>query len=232
MAQEGKRIRKLRENIKIGTLYPLEEACTVVAASASAKFDETVDVAINLGVDPKKAEQGVRGSVTLPHGLGKTIRVAVFAKGEKAAEAQAAGADFVGAEDLVAKIQGGWLDFDSIVATPDMMGQVGKVGKLLGPRGLMPSPKVGTVTFDVGPTVKAIKAGRAEYRLEKTGILHVAIGKASFGAKKIQENLLALMTAVNKAKPSSSKGVYLESVAMSLTMGPSVTIDPDTLRAV
>ena len=227
----SKRMRAMREKVKEGTLYSLDEACKLIVDTKSAKFDETVDVALNLGVDPKKAEQAVRGSVALPHGLGKTIRVAVFAKGEKAKEALDANADFVGADDLVEKIKGGFMDFDSVVATPDMMGQVGKVGKLLGPRGLMPSPKVGTVTFDVAQTVRSIKAGRAEYRLDKAGIVHAATGKASFGAQKIQENISTLIGAINKAKPSTSKGVYLKSISLSLTMGPSIAVDPSPFRA-
>ncbi len=229
--KEGKRIRKQREKVQVGKLYSLEEACNVLVSTASAKFDETVEVALILGVDPKKADQNVRGSVPLPHGLGKKIRVAVFAKGEKAEEALAAGADVVGAEDLVEKVKGGMMDFDSVVATPDMMAQVGKVGKLLGPRGLMPSPKVGTVTFDIGATVKSIKAGRAEYRVDKSGIVHTSVGKASFGGKKVYENALAMMAAINKAKPSSSKGIYVQKVVLSLTMGPGVPVDIASLRA-
>jgi large subunit ribosomal protein L1 len=228
--KEGKRIRKLREKIQLGKQYPLEEACKIVAETKSAKFDETVEMAINLGVDPKKAEQNVRGSVPLPHGLGKNIRVAVFAKGEKAQEALDAGADLVGSEDLVEKVKGGMMDFDSVIATPDMMAQVGKVGKILGPRGLMPSPKVGTVTFDVGPTVKSIKAGRAEYRVDKSAIVHTAIGKASFGAQKILDNANAMLGAINKAKPSSSKGIFLQKLTLSLTMGPGVEVDVSPLR--
>lgn len=227
---EGKRIRKLRELVDPNKQYELGEACALIAKTASAKFDETVEIAINLGVDPRKAEQNVRGSVALPHGLGKTIRVAVFAKGEKANEAQAAGADLVGAEDLVERIKGGFMDFDSVIATPDMMAQVGKVGKLLGPRGLMPSPKVGTVTFDVGATVKSIKAGRAEYRVDKAATVHAAVGKASFGAAKILDNVSAMLGAINKAKPSTSKGVYLKSATLSLTMGPGVGVDLSPLR--
>jgi len=224
-------MRRLREKITPGKKYDLESACKLVVETASAKFDETVDLAVNLGVDPRKAEQAVRGSVSLPHGLGKNVRVAVFAKGDKAAEAQAAGADYVGAEDLVEKIKGGFTDFDSVVATPDMMGQVGKIGKILGPRGLMPSPKVGTVTFDVAETVKSIKAGRAEYRVEKAGIIHAPIGKVSFGAEKIYENAMAMIQALNKAKPSTSKGVYLKSGTLSLTMGPGIKVDMAPLRA-
>lgn len=231
MAREGKRLKAQRAKIEAEKLYELEKACELVVSTASAKFDETVEIALSLGVDPRKAEQNVRGSVPLPHGLGKTVRVAVFAKGDKQKEAEEAGADIVGAEDLVEKIKGGFMEFDSVIATPDMMIQVGKVGKLLGPRGLMPSPKVGTVTTDVGSTIKSIKAGRAEYRVDKSAIVHAALGKASFGGKKVHENLLAMLAAINKAKPSSSKGVYLVSGALSLTMGPSVKIDPAALRA-
>jgi large subunit ribosomal protein L1 len=228
--KEGKRMRKVREKVVAGKLYPLEEACEVVVGTASVKFDETVDIAINLGVDAKKSDQSVRGSAPLPHGLGKTIRVVVFAKGDKASEAMAAGADLVGADDLVEKIKGGFQDFDSVVATPDMMGQVGKIGKILGPRGLMPSPKVGTVTANVADAVKSIKAGRAEFRVDKEGIVHAPVGKASFGGKKIYENVVALMQAVNKSKPSNSKGVYLDKGSLSLSMGPGVKFDIAPLR--
>lgn len=229
--KEGKRIRAARAKVEAGKIYSLSEGCEVVAGTASAKFDESVEIAVRLGVDPKKADQNVRGSISLPHGLGKEVRVLVFAKGDKAQEAQEAGADFVGGDDLVEKIKGGFFDFDSVVATPDMMAQVGKVGKLLGPRGLMPSPKVGTVTFDVGDTVRSVKAGRAEYRVDKAGIVHASIGKASFGAEKIVENAQVLFQALNRAKPSSSKGVYLKSASLSLTMGPGVLIDVASLRA-
>lgn len=229
--KEGKRIRAARAKVQASKLYSLEEGCAVVASTASAKFDETVEIAVRLGVDPKKADQNVRGSIALPHGLGKNVRVLVFAKGDKAQEATAAGADFVGGDDLVEKIKGGFFDFDSVIATPDMMAQVGKVGKLLGPRGLMPSPKVGTVTFDVGETVRSVKSGRAEYRVDKAGIVHASVGKASFGAQKILENAQVLFQALNRAKPSSSKGVYLQSASMALTMGPGVTLDVAGLRA-
>ncbi len=232
MAHKGKRYHAARQKVEAGRLYGVEEACEVLAGTASAKFDETVEVSVSLGVDPRKAEQNVRGSVSLPHGLGKTIRVAVFAKGEKAEEAKKAGADVVGAEDLAEQIKNGFMEFDSVVATPDLMAQVGKVGKILGPRGLMPSPKVGTVTFDVLDTVKSLKAGRAEFRVEKAGIVHAPIGKASFGAEKIRENFMAFMRAINKAKPSTSKGVYLESVALALTMGPGIKVDVGSLRNV
>lgn len=228
---EGKRMRAQRAKVQAEKVYGLDDACKVLVSTASAKFDETVEVAVRLGVDPKKAEQNVRGSIALPHGLGKTIRVAVFAKGEKAQEATAAGADIVGADDLVEKIKGGFMDFDSVVATPDMMAQVGKVGKLLGPRGLMPSPKIGTVTFDVGETVKGVKAGRAEFRVDKAGIVHAAVGKASFGADKVKENIQALFTALNRSKPSTSKGVYLQSASVALTMGPGVILDISGFRS-
>ncbi len=230
MAKAGKRYRAQSEKVNPETQYTVEQACKLVCDTASAKFDETIELSLNLGVDPRKADQNVRGSVSLPHGLGKEIRVVVFAKGDKAKEAQAAGADFVGAEDLVEKIQGGFLDFDSVVATPDMMGQVGKIGKLLGPRGLMPSPKVGTVTFDVGEVVGSLKAGRAEYRVEKAGIVHAPVGKASFGAEKIQENLRVLMAAIAKAKPSTSKGIYMQAGCLSCTMGPGVHLDMSEFR--
>lgn len=229
--KEGKRIRAQRAKVQAEKLYSLDEACQVVASTASAKFDETVEVAVRLGVDPKKAEQNVRGSISLPHGLGKNVRVLVFAKGEKAKEATDAGADFVGGDDLVEKIKGGFFDFDSVIATPDMMAQVGKVGKLLGPRGLMPSPKVGTVTFDISDTVKSVKSGRAEYRVDKAGIVHASIGKASFGGAKILDNAQALFQAINRAKPATSKGVYLQSASLSLTMGPGVLVDVAALRA-
>lgn len=228
--REGKRIRAQRAKVEAEKLYTLEDGCVVVASTASAKFDETVEVAIRLGVDPKKADQNVRGSTALPHGLGKNVRVAVFAKGEKAVEATTAGADIVGGDDLVEKIKGGFYEFDNVIATPDMMAQVGKVGKLLGPRGLMPSPKVGTVTFDVAETVKSIKSGRAEYRVDKAGVVHSAVGKASFGGAKILENVNALFQAINRAKPSSSKGVYIQAASLSLTMGPGVMIDVSPLR--
>jgi len=232
MAREGKRLRAIREKIEPQNNYSLTEACELLAGSASAKFDECVDVAVRLGVDPRKSDQNVRGSVALPHGLGKDVRVIVFAKGEKAQEATDAGADLVGADDLVEKVSGGFLDFDSVVATPDMMAQVGKLGKVLGPRGLMPSPKVGTVTFDVGDAVRGLKSGRAEFRVEKAGIVHAVVGKASFGAQKIEENVTALFQALNKVKPSTSKGFYLKSASVSLTMGPGIKVDVAPLRTI
>ncbi len=228
---KGKRIKKLREKVEIGKFYTLEDACKLTTELASAKFDETVEVAVSLGIDTKKADQNVRGSISLPHGLGKEIRVAVFAKADKAQEASNAGADIVGSDDLVEKIKGGFFDFDKVVATPDMMIQIGKIGKLLGPKGLMPSPKDGTVTNDVANMVDSLKKGRASYRADKAGIVHSAVGKVSFGADKLQDNIKALIDALYKAKPSTSKGVYLKSAYVSLTMGPSVALDVANLKA-
>ncbi len=229
-SKTGKRYKNVQKLVEEGKQYPLGEACEVALSTKSAKFDEGVDIALKLGVDPRKADQNVRGSVELPHGLGKTIRVAVFAKGDKASEAEAAGADVVGAEDLLEKIQGGFLDFDSVIATPDMMALVGRLGKVLGPRGLMPSPKVGTVTPNVGDAVKSVKAGRAEFRVEKAGIVHSSVGRASFTPQQIQENVEALITALNRQKPSTSKGIYLQNAYISLTMGPSVELDLSLMR--
>lgn len=205
--------------------YGLAEGIESVKAAAYAKFDETVEVAVRLGVDPRHADQMVRGAVVLPNGLGKDVRVLVFAKGEKEKEARDAGADFVGAEDLVTKIQEGWFDFDTAIATPDMMGLVGKIGKLLGPRGLMPNPKVGTVTFDVGRAVKESKAGKVEFRVEKAGIVHAPVGKVSFDSEKLRDNLLALVEALMKAKPSAAKGTYIKKISVSSTMGPGLNLD-------
>ncbi|MBI5674203.1 MAG: 50S ribosomal protein L1 [Nitrospirae bacterium] len=206
-------------------LYNLNESVDLLKQLANKKFDETVDMAVNLGVDPKKSEQMVRGSVVLPHGLGKKVRVVVFAKGEKALEASKAGADFVGAEDLVEKITGGWMDFDKIVATPDLMGMVGKLGKILGPRGLMPNPKTGAVTFEVEKAIKDISAGRVDYKTDKTGIVHVSVGKASFDSKKLAENAMAVIASIIKAKPTSSKGKYLKKLSISSTMGVGIPVD-------
>jgi large subunit ribosomal protein L1 len=211
--------------------YSLEEAIALVKGAAYAKFDETVELAVRLGVDPRKADQMVRGAVVLPNGLGKTVRVLVFAKGEKAQEAKEAGADFVGAEDLVAKIQEGWFDFDTAIATPDMMGTVGKIGKLLGPRGLMPNPKVGTVTFDIGRAVNDAKSGKVEYRVEKAGIVHAPVGKVSFEDEKLKGNIVTLMDALIKAKPSTSKGTYLKKISLTSTMGPGVNLDVPAVQA-
>jgi len=206
-------------------LYNLKESVDLLKQLAIKKFDETVDMAINLGVDPKKSEQMVRGSVVLPHGLGKKVRVVVFAKGEKALEASKAGADFVGAEDLVEKITGGWMDFDKIVATPDLMGMVGKLGKILGPRGLMPNPKTGAVTFEVEKAIKDISAGRVDYKTDKTGIVHVSVGKVSFDSEKLAENAMSVIASIIKAKPTSSKGKYLKKLSISSTMGVGIPVD-------
>jgi len=226
----GKNMKQSKTKVDRNQVYSLDAALALVKEAAFAKFDETVDVSIRLGVDPRKADQMVRGAVVLPNGLGKDVRVLVFAKGEKAQEAQAAGADFVGADDLVEKIQGGWFDFDTAIATPDMMGTVGKIGKLLGPRGLMPNPKVGTVTFEVGRAVSESKSGKVEYRVEKAGIVHAPIGKVSFDVEKLRGNMLALMDALMKAKPSTAKGTYLKKVSISSTMGPGVNIDVPELQ--
>ena len=224
-----KRGKKYLEKVKLidkSVLYDSNEAVELVTKTAVAKFDETVEAHIRLGVDSRHADQQVRGAVVLPHGTGKTVRVLVFAKGDKADEAEKAGADFVGAEDMVAKIQGeNWFDFDIIVATPDMMGLVGRLGRVLGPKGLMPNPKAGTVTMDVTKAVQEIKAGKIEYRLDKTNIIHVPVGKVSFGAEKLSENFQTLMSAIIKAKPSATKGQYLKSVVLSTTMGPSVKVN-------
>ena len=215
---------KLIENTK---LYDPADATALVLQTAKAKFDETIEISVLLGVDPRHADQQVRGAVVLPHGTGRKVRVLVFAKGDKAKEAEAAGADFVGAEDLVAKIQGeNWFDFDVVVATPDMMGLVGRLGRVLGPKGLMPNPKSGTVTMDVTKAVNDIKAGKVEYRLDKTAIIHCPIGKKSFTAEQLTENLNALMTAIVRAKPAAAKGNYLRSVVISSTMGPGVKVNP------
>ena len=230
MSNRGKGYLEKRENVESGRRYSLEEAVTLAVSTARTKFDETADVAIQLGVNPKHADQMIRGSVVLPNGLGKAVRVLVFAKGDKEKEAIDAGADFTGSEELVEKIKSGWLEFDRIVATPDMMGSVGKLGKILGPRGLMPNPKVGTVTFDVKNAVEELKAGKVEFRVEKAGIVHSPVGKVSFGAGKLIENILALVESIMKLKPASSKGTYLKVVSLSTTMGPGVKIDPLDIR--
>jgi large subunit ribosomal protein L1 len=231
MAKIAKRVEKSREGIDRNKLYGLDEAVKLVKGRASAKFDETVEVAMNLGVDPRHADQMVRGVVNLPNGTGRSVRVAVFAKGDKADEAKAAGADIVGAEDLVETVQKGTIDFDRCIATPDMMPLVGRLGKVLGPRGMMPNPKVGTVTTDVAGAVKASKGGAVEFRVEKAGIVHAGVGKVSFDAKAIEENIRAFADAVIKAKPTGAKGNYVKKVALSSTMGPGVKIDPSTLAA-
>jgi len=230
MAKAGKRITKAREGIDREKLYVLDEAVAILKERATAKFDETIELAMNLGVDPRHADQMVRGVVNLPNGTGRTVRVAVFARGAKADEARAAGADIVGAEELVEAVQGGQIDFDRAIATPDMMGLVGRLGKVLGPRGLMPNPRVGTVTPDVAGAVKASKGGAVEFRVEKAGIVHAGIGKASFGAEALLENIRAFADAVQKAKPTGAKGIYVQRVAVSSTMGPGIKIDPATVR--
>jgi len=230
MSRRGKRYLEAKSNVEAEKRYPLKEAVELLVRTARAKFDETVDVAIRLGVNPKHADQMVRGSVVLPNGLGKTVLVLVFAKGEKEKEAMEAGADYTGSDELIEKIKNGWLEFDRVIATPDMMGSVGKLGKILGPRGLMPNPKVGTVTFDVGRAVKELKAGKVEFRVEKAGIVHCPVGKVSFGPEKICENILALVEAIMKLKPASSKGTYLKGISLSTTMGPGIKVDPADVR--
>ena len=225
----GKRLTKAREGVNREKLYPLAEAIKMVKERAKSKFDETIEIAINLGVDPRHADQMVRGVVTLPNGTGRTLRVGVFARGAKADEARAAGADVVGAEDLVEKVQGGNIDFDRCIATPDMMPLVGRLGKVLGPRGMMPNPKVGTVTMDVAGAVAGAKGGSVEFRVEKAGIVQAGVGKASFSAEKLVENIRAFADAVNKAKPAGAKGHYINRVAISSTMGPGVKIDMASL---
>jgi len=230
MAKKAKKYAEALSKIDRTKLYDAKEALDLVVEVASAKFDETVEAHIKLGVDSRHADQQVRGAVVLPHGTGKTKRVLVFAKGEKAKEAETAGADFVGAEELVQKIQGeNWFEFDVIVATPDMMGVVGRLGRVLGPKGLMPNPKSGTVTFDVAKAIDEIKAGKVEYRLDKTNIIHVPVGKVSFGGEKLADNFAALMDAIVKAKPSAAKGQYLRSIAVTSTMGPGVKINPNKI---
>jgi len=224
----GKKLNASLEKVEKGKEYSLEDAIQKVKELTYVKFDETVDIVFNLGVDPRKSEQMVRGTVVLPHGTGKTLRVLVFAKGEKELEAKQAGADFVGSDDLIEKINKGWLDFDKVVATPDIMGVVGKLGKVLGPRGLMPNPKLGTVTFDVAKAVKEIKAGKVEYKTEKAGVVHVPIGKVSFDAQKLLDNAKAIIDSVTKAKPSTSKGKYLRGISVSSTMGPGLRVDVAT----
>jgi large subunit ribosomal protein L1 len=230
MATEGKKFRESAKLIE-KSVYTLAEAMPLVKKAAYAKFDETVEVAIRLGVDPKHADQMVRGTVVLPHGLGKAKRVIVIASGDKVREAREAGADEVGSDDLVQKIQGGWLEFDAVIATPDMMKSVGRLGKVLGPRGLMPNPKTGTVTLDVSRAVKEVKAGKVEFRVDKTGIIHCPVGKASFDAEKLTENAGALITSVIKAKPAAAKGKYVRSIVISSTMGPGVPIDVASMEA-
>lgn len=235
MAQRGKRYTKaaavVAEATKSNGELPLLQAIGLAKGSATAKFDETLDLAVRLGVDPKHADQMVRGTVVLPHGTGKQVRILVFAKGEKDREAREAGADHVGAEDLVERIQGGWLDFDRAIATPDVMGLVGRLGKLLGPRGLMPNPKTGTVTFEVARAVREFKGGKIEFRVEKTGIIHVPFGKASFSVEQLSENATAILEALLRAKPAASKGRYVKGVCVSSTMGPGIRVDANAVQA-
>ncbi len=229
---KSKRLNQIISLVEAGKDYSLEEAVNLIKKTATAKFDESVEIAVNLGVDPRQADQVVRGTVSLPHGIGKAVRVLVLAKDEKEKEAKESGADYSGFDEYIKKIQGGWLDFDVIVATPDVMGEVGKLGKILGPRGLMPNPKSGTVTAEVGKAVKEVKAGKIEFRVDKSGIIHVAVGKASFDAQKIRENVLAFMDTVVRLKPASSKGQYIKRVTLSNTMGPGIRVDRGTLSEV
>jgi large subunit ribosomal protein L1 len=226
---EGKRLVAARRSVERNKSYPLAEAVALIKANAKAKFDETVEIAMNLGIDPRHADQMVRGLVSLPNGTGKTLRIGVFARGPKAEEAQAAGADVVGAEDLAEKVQAGQIDFDRCIATPDMMALVGRLGKILGPRGLMPNPRLGTVTMDVKGAIQAAKAGQVEFRAEKAGIVHAGIGKASFSAEQLVENARAFADAIVKAKPTGAKGTYLQRAALSSTMGPGVRLDVTSL---
>ncbi len=225
MAKRGKKFSESKKKLSVEAATDFNDAVKMTLESSYAKFDETIDVAVRLGVDPRHADQMVRGSVILPNGLGKTVKVLVFAKGEKEKEAQDAGADFVGNDDLVDKIKGGWFGFDKAVATPDMMGSVGKIGKLLGPRGLMPNAKAGTVTFDISRAVNELKAGKIDFRVEKAGIVHAPMGKVSFGTDKIVQNLTAFLETIIRLKPASSKGTYLKGIAISTTMGPGVKVD-------
>ena len=227
--KEGKRVRAAREGIEVTKLYPIQDAVKLIKERAKAKFDETIEVSMNLGVDPRHADQMVRGVCNLPNGSGRTVRVAVFARGAKADEAKAAGADIVGAEELFEAVNGGTIDFDRCIATPDLMPLVGRLGKVLGPRGLMPNPKVGTVTMDVKGAVEAAKGGAVEFRVEKAGIVHAGIGKASFDEGKLVENIKAFADAVAKAKPSGAQGTYIQRVAVSSTMGPGVKVDPSSV---
>lgn len=227
----GKKYRDALAQVDRSQRYLLEDSLRLLKETARAKFDETVEMAIRLGVDPRQADQNIRGTVTLPHGMGKPVRVLAFAKGEKEKEAQEAGADFVGSDELIKKISEGWLDFDKAVATPDMMGAVGRIGKVLGPRGLMPNPRTGTVTMEIGKAVKEIKAGKLEYRVDKAGIVHVPVGKASFGPEQLIDNARAVLTSVLRAKPASAKGNYIKGVTVTTTMGPGIKIDLAQVRA-
>jgi len=230
MAKRGKNYIKASENIDTAKVYGLDEGIELALKGSYAKFDESVDIAIRLGVDPRHADQMVRSSVVLPNGTGKEIRVLVFAKGEKEKEALDAGADYAGGDEFVEKIQGGWLEFDRTIATPDMMATVGKIGRILGPRNLMPNAKLGTVTFDVGRVVKEIKSGKVDFKVDKAGVVHAMLGRASFGSQKMKENILAFVDRIVQLKPSTSKGIYLKSISLSTTMGPGVKVDPLDVR--
>ena len=232
MGKKGKKYSESLKKVDRSKRYELEEGVKLLTETATAKFDEGVDVAVRLGVDPKKPDQMVRGTAVLPHGTGRKVRVLVFAKGPKEKEARDAGADFVGAEDMIEKITQGWLDFDKAIATPDMMGVVSKLGKILGPRGLMPNPKVGTVTFDLEKAIREIKAGKVEFKVEKAGVIHIPVGKVSFGFDKLLENIRSVLDVIIRAKPPTSKGLYLRSVGLSTTMGPGIKIDPVDVRNV
>ena len=231
MSGMGKSYRKVFEKVDRNQRYQLEDSLKLVKETARAKFDETVDMAIRLGVDPRQADQNIRGTVPLPHGMGKTVRVLAFAKGEKEREAQEAGADFVGSDELIKQIQDGWLDFDKAVATPDMMAAVGRIGKILGPRGLMPNPKTGTVSLDIGKAVREIKAGKLEFRVDKAGIVHVPVGRASFSAEQLIDNARMVLLTVLRAKPASAKGNYVKGVTVATTMGPGIKIDLAQIRS-
>jgi large subunit ribosomal protein L1 len=228
----GKKLTDIKQKIELTQEYSIDDAISIIKECTVAKFDETVDLAVNLGVNPKKSDQMVRGTIVLPNGTGRKVRVLVFAKGEKEREASEAGADYAGAENLVEKIQQGWLEFDKAVATPDLMGVVGKLGKILGPRGLMPNPKLGTVTFDIAKAVKEIKAGKVEYKVDKAGIVHVPIGKLSFDKEKLLENVMAVLKSIIRAKPATSKGRYIRRITVSSTMGPGIKVDAQKLKVV
>jgi large subunit ribosomal protein L1 len=230
MTKKGKKYKKSKEELNFAKRYDFSEGVKLALKCAYARFDESVDLAVRLGVDPRRADQMVRGTVVLPNGTGKLVRVLAFAKGEKEKEALEAGADYAGGDELITKIQGGWLDFDKTVATPDMMGAVGKIGKILGPRGLMPNAKLGTVTFDLGKVIREIKAGKIDFRVEKSGIVHAPVGRVSFGEDKILENVATFMDTIMRLKPAASKGTYIRTIAISTTMGPGIKIDPGTLK--
>ena len=230
MGHKGKKYYQASEKVDRSKIYEFEEGLKLVIENAFAKFNETIEVATRLGVDPRKADQMVRGTVQLPHGTGKAVRVLVFAKGEKEKEATEAGAEYVGGDDLLEKIKGGWFDFDRAVATPDMMGAVGKIGKLLGPRGLMPNPKTGTVTFNIKETVQELKAGKIEFKVDKAGIVHTPVGKVSFGLEKLKDNIIAMVETIFKVKPPTSKGVYIKNISLSSSQGPGVKIDPASVK--